>query len=723
MSITLSALQQQRRDTAANWTSANPTLLAAEWGYETDTGKWKVGDGSTAWTALAYVGIADASGNLGGNITIGGNLTVNGTTTTIESTTVTIEDKNIQLATVDTPTDTTADGGGFTIKGATDKTFNWVNSTNCFTSSERLDLPAGTEALPALIFNGETDSGIYKPAADTLGFCTSGDEKLRIDSSGNVGLGTISPDQLLDLQANGTGSAAGPFLRFTDGYSGAWTANTDSSGIEFYSADTSGPGIGVRSKIANTVEDTSGAAQALTFWTTTNTSGQSLTERLRISHDGNVGIGTSSPGGNLTVTDASTYTVDIKANGSDGALITTLGGSASLALGTDGAEKMRITAGGNVGIGQSSPGFPLAVYANVSSTSGYVFGIDNEVNFTQANATVQSSYLAYPRRTDTNTTATVQNFRSDFGQLSATEAAVGRITTACGFSHESGLPKALTNVGFQSALNNETLVGSTSVKSFNFRATGTAPNFFAGDVGIGFDSPLGKLHVRAADECNFVVREESTRLVLSAETNSGRDNNRQMDLEADGFKFVDSGTERMFINSSGSIALHGNGDPGGTPVGVSIQNSTTAGTIQNNTTAASGVEYQTFRASGTQIGSITRNGTSNTAYNTSSDYRLKENVVGIVDGIERLKLLNPRRFSWILDQQAEPTQDGFIAHEVQGVIPEAVTGTKDATDSDGRIKPQGIDQSKLVPLLTAALQEAIAKIETLDAKVAALEAG
>jgi hypothetical protein len=80
-----------------------------------------------------------------GNIVVGGNLTVNGTTTTVNSTTVSVDDKNIELGTVASPTDTTADGGGITLKGATDKTFNWINSTDSWTSSEHVDLASGKE--------------------------------------------------------------------------------------------------------------------------------------------------------------------------------------------------------------------------------------------------------------------------------------------------------------------------------------------------------------------------------------------------------------------------------------------------------------------------------------------------------------------------------------------------------------------------------------------------
>ena len=109
-------------------------------------------------------------------------------------------------------------------------------------------------------------------------------------------------------------------------------------------------------------------------------------------------------------------------------------------------------------------------------------------------------------------------------------------------------------------------------------------------------------------------------------------------------------------------------------------------------------------------------------YNTSSDYRLKENQVSISDGITRIKALKPYKFNWKNDPDKIQV-DGFFAHEVSSVVKEATSGQKDEVDSDDKPVYQGIDQSKLVPLLTAALKEAITKIETLETKVAALEAG
>jgi hypothetical protein len=169
--------------------------------------------------------------------------------------------------------------------------------------------------------------------------------------------------------------------------------------------------------------------------------------------------------------------------------------------------------------------------------------------------------------------------------------------------------------------------------------------------------------------------------------------------------------------------------------------------VRGTSTTSSGTDtaFQFYHGTQTSAfqGKITVDNSS-VSYHTSSDYRLKENVVDIADGITRIKQLAPKRFNFIVD--AEKTVDGFLAHEAQTVVPEAVSGEKDATreeeyevtpavlnDDGEQVTPavmgtrtvpdhQGIDQSKLVPLLTAALQEAISKIETLETKVAALEA-
>ena len=98
---------------------------------------------------------------------------------------------------------------------------------------------------------------------------------------------------------------------------------------------------------------------------------------------------------------------------------------------------------------------------------------------------------------------------------------------------------------------------------------------------------------------------------------------------------------------------------------------------------------------------------------------MKENVDYDFTALDRVAQLKPARFNFIAD--ADTTVDGFLAHEVQDIVPEAISGQKDAVDDEGNPEYQGIDQSKLVPLLTKAIQEAMTKIETLEAKVEALE--
>ncbi len=120
-----------------------------------------------------------------------------------------------------------------------------------------------------------------------------------------------------------------------------------------------------------------------------------------------------------------------------------------------------------------------------------------------------------------------------------------------------------------------------------------------------------------------------------------------------------------------------------------------------------------INAAGTVVGGVVVNASS-TTYATSSDYRLKENVDYTWDATTRLKQLKPARFNFIADD-TNTLVDGFLAHEVSSVVPEAITGTKDAVDADGNPEYQGIDHSVLVPLLVKTIQELEARITALEA--------
>ena len=148
---------------------------------------------------------------------------------------------------------------------------------------------------------------------------------------------------------------------------------------------------------------------------------------------------------------------------------------------------------------------------------------------------------------------------------------------------------------------------------------------------------------------------------------------------------------------------------------IGSNGTTTTGQIGiESAVGSTSTRYHISFTNGAVVGRISTSGSA-TTYTTSSDYRLKENVVPISDATARVLELKPVKFNWIA--HPEYSMDGFIAHEVQDIVPEAIDGEKDAVDSDNKIVPQGIDQSKLVPLLTAALQEALLRIEALEAKV------
>jgi len=180
--------------------------------------------------------------------------------------------------------------------------------------------------------------------------------------------------------------------------------------------------------------------------------------------------------------------------------------------------------------------------------------------------------------------------------------------------------------------------------------------------------------------------------------------------------FTNDADTGWYRAASGTIAFSSNGSEIaqitalGLTVGSKIRLSYNTDSFQWGSTVAGTVA--TFTVNFTTVGTIVTTTTS-TAYNTSSDYRLKENVVSLNNAVARIDNLNPVRFNFTSDPTK--TVDGFLAHEVTPVVPEAITGEKDAVDNEGNPVYQGIDQSKLVPLLVAAVQE-------LSARVAALEA-
>ena len=445
---------------------------------------------------------------------------------------------------------------------------------------------------------------------------------------------------------------------------------------------------------------------------------------ITIDSSQNVGIGTASPSTNLDISSSGDATINLKASGQANGLqlsqLTSDGGSSISATNnnylkflTNATERMRIDSSGKVGIGTSSPSSKLEVNGTITIGTG--------------TGTYQAGVLGF---TDTN----------------------------FGFGYRP--PRA----------------GAIAAHSFHtFNGTRILEITESGNVGIGESIPLGKLHVKSADSgvttpdagADDLIIESSTDTgmsFLSTDTatirfndaNGSGDASYQYRHDDRSTRIVSAGSERMRILSDGSVQINHDTREDVEMLGIRYSGNVANGIFVNsNTTNNSNAMLIANDANGV-VGKIRSSGTS-TSYITTSDYRLKENVNYGFDATTRLKQLKPARFNFIAD--ADIIVDGFLAHEVQDIVPEAISGEKDETktkekvvvnangkviaenieqadweagkiaDEDGNTKYptdstweatkvvpvyQGIDQSKLVPLLVKTIQELEARITALE---------
>ena len=281
-----------------------------------------------------------------------------------------------------------------------------------------------------------------------------------------------------------------------------------------------------------------------------------------------------------------------------------------------------------------------------------------------------------------------------------------------------------------------------------------------GRVGIGTTSPNTRLHVTGAGSGIFGVYDDvvkvkgtsytylhldgtnsQTGIILQANTNNGwlisQDGSqglkfaRMTSINESGLTNAkDTGTPSMLLTAAGQLAmgdtsaaaskLHVNGNNSGSSFGLYVRNNQNGGAAMGiNAENPTSTHIQFYNNDGVPTGYINKNGASAVQYITSSDYRLKENVAPMTGALSKVAQLKPCTYTWKLDGGLG---EGFIAHELQEVVPRAVSGEKDAIDAEGNIKPQGIDASYLVATLTAAIQEQQAIISDLKARIEALEA-
>jgi len=563
--------------------------------------------------------------------------------------------------------------------------------------------------------SGNTDRGgiHYLFNGNSLKFITSTEERMRINSSGNVGIGTTSPTNKLHVEG---GVGSGGFITKLFNTVGSGDVGGHVLFLDANRSDTTNTRL-IDSKDNKFTVFSNGAANFA----------------------GNVGIGTTSPSAPLHVATNANGTTDMlilhaDADGigqNDGIASIKFvgnnnhaafikgghgnGGDTVLTFHTDdfdtGAsanpqERMRIMANGNVGIGTTSPSTKL----NISQAStGAALLIQTTNNNTRAQAEFKG------KDSSGNDVRLRVGGDGDFG---------GNIFTLS--NHKLGF--ATNNAAPQMVLDT------------------------SGNLGIGTISPDQSLHVHKGSAgtvdstpTSVITLENSDNAILqflcpsnkSAQLRFGdpSDNGAgyiDYDHNTNRLAFGTAGPERMRIDSDGRVLIGGTSKVFNEFLSVQKGGDSThvATFYFDNTQAQTAVIIKHDRAghqgdgtSATMIGfldqtngtsgSITSNGNS-TSYNTSSDYRLKENITNISDGITRIKQLIPKKFNFISDGD-KTLKDGFLAHEVSSVVPEAVAGEKDAVDKDGNIDPQQLDQSKLVPLLVAAVQELIGKVEALEA--------
>jgi hypothetical protein len=327
----------------------------------------------------------------------------------------------------------------------------------------------------------------------------------------------------------------------------------------------------------------------------------------------------------------------------------------------------------------------------------------------------------YIRITDTDTTATAGN------QQGGIEFYTNDVTPGIAASIE--VVYAGSGGGGEITLNTNASSSGTLTEALRINENGL--------VGIGTDSPSALMHISggstATDGIHYIATNTSNG-PAGIVMNSGHGNWKIINSQtvANALEFIDGGSPdatRMRIEPSGKVII------GVNPNDTYSQGFSSLNGKQDssNDSTASRTHYE-FRNPNGAVGTIATSGSA-TAYNTSSDYRLKTDAQPITNASDRVLALNPVNFEWIADGTRV---DGFLAHEAATVVPEAVTGTKDAMrdeeyevtpavlDDDGnetapavmgtRSVPdlQGIDQSKMVPLLVAALQDALARITALE---------
>jgi len=374
---------------------------------------------------------------------------------------------------------------------------------------------------------------------------------------------------------------------------------------------------------------------------------------------------------------------------------------------------------------------------NLAHTSGGVVSLKNPSNAALHFGTNDTERVRILANGDVGINTSVINradagrpcIQFDYGGNDGSEGLEIRLSNSTLNGNAATDNAAITYIGQNLGFNNREngVITFRNNGSERLRITAT------GRIGINTDSPDHLFEVMDGGASLASSRSGNNVQLLFKSNNVGQAGQMQINESSGGGVMIFSTkntsggvTESFRINNDQSLSTNGAGQPNSSILSLCKDGTT----LTCRSFATGGYDSVFFRSANTNVGKIHFN-SGGTQYHTSSDYRRKENVVGLTSAITRLKTLKPYRFNFKVDPSV--TLDGFFAHEVT-TVPEAISGTKDAVATAADVSAgistyvgepiyQTIDQSKLVPLLTAALQEAVTKIETLETKVAALEGG
>lgn len=345
--------------------------------------------------------------------------------------------------------------------------------------------------------------------------------------------------------------------------------------------------------------------------------------------------------------------------------------------------------GTNVGIGNTNTSYTLDVSgtgrftstllvsgAATLSTSLVIGSTDSTWNLASSNKLqIQNSMLVGAGTTATFLTMNL-NYNSGFKYISNGFASI--------YSQDSGDHTFYTSTS-------GTAAGAATLNE-RLRITN------AGNVGIGV-TPVAKFMVNVATNQDIRFSQEGSQACISSINDA-----------ASAFQVlkVDGSTLQLNSQSGGDVLVNSTSTSSGAKFNVFFSDATHNGQVIRETTGNASVTYLIFNSNGTQTGSISRVGsTAAVLYNTSSDYRLKEDLQEI-KGLEKIAKIKVYDFKW---KGTEERMDGVLAHELQEILPYAVSGKKDEIEKDETIKSQGVDYSKIVPILVKAIQELSAQVQ------------